>query len=54
MVGAFIGALIVRYTYADQIRAIDPDHTKATQGIFSTSPGRPRPASRRSMIWRIQ
>lgn len=39
MVGAFIGALIVRYTYADQIRAIDPDHTKATQGIFSTSPG---------------
>lgn len=38
-VGAFLGALIVRYTYADQIAAIDPDHTKATQGIFSTSPG---------------
>lgn len=38
-VGAFIGALIVRYAYSDQIRAIDPDHTKATQGIFSTSPG---------------
>lgn len=39
LVGAFLGALIVRYAYADQIRAIDPDHTKATQGIFSTSPG---------------
>lgn len=35
----FIGALIVRFAYADQINAIDPDHTKATQGIFSTSPG---------------
>ncbi len=38
-VGAFIGALIVRFAYADQINAIDPDHTKATQGIFATSPG---------------
>lgn len=39
VIGAFIGALIVRFAYADQIRAIDPGHTKATQGIFSTSPG---------------
>ena len=39
MVGALVGALIVRFVYADQIAAVDPGHTKATQGIFSTSPG---------------
>lgn len=38
VVGAFIGALIIRATYADLISAIDPGHTSATQGIFSTSP----------------
>ncbi|OBF30364.1 aquaporin [Mycobacterium sp. ACS1612] len=37
--GAFVGALIVRFVYADQIAVVDPGHTKATQGIFSTSPG---------------
>ncbi|HSE10846.1 MAG TPA: MIP/aquaporin family protein [Nocardioidaceae bacterium] len=37
--GAFVAALIVRYTYADLIATIDPDHTIATQGIFSTLPG---------------
>ncbi|MFT4043008.1 MAG: MIP/aquaporin family protein [Gordonia sp. (in: high G+C Gram-positive bacteria)] len=37
--GAFVGALIVRFTYADQIAKIDAAHTAATQGIFSTSPG---------------
>ncbi|MBA3781492.1 MAG: MIP family channel protein [Nocardioides sp.] len=37
--GAFIGALIVRATYADLIATVDPDHTIATQGIFSTLPG---------------
>ncbi|MCV7348077.1 MIP/aquaporin family protein [Mycolicibacterium rhodesiae] len=37
--GAFLGALIVRFVYADQIAAVDPGHTRATQGIFSTSPG---------------
>lgn len=37
--GAFIGALIVRFVYADQIAVIDPDFTRDTQGIFSTSPG---------------
>lgn len=39
LVGAFVAALIVRVTYADQIANVDPGHTKATQGIFSTSPG---------------
>ncbi|MEU0498763.1 MIP/aquaporin family protein [Mycobacterium sp. NPDC006124] len=39
MVGALVGAFIVRFVYADQIAAVDPGHTKATQGIFSTSPG---------------
>lgn len=37
--GAFVGALIVRFTYGDLIASVDPDHTKATQGIFSTLPG---------------
>ncbi len=36
--GAFVAALIVRFTYADFINAIDPNHTYTTQGIFSTSP----------------
>ena len=36
--GAFVGALLVRFNYGDLIRNLDPDHTKATQGIFSTSP----------------
>jgi glycerol uptake facilitator protein len=39
LVGAFIGALIVRFTYTDLINSIDPKHTIATQGIFSTLPG---------------
>ena len=38
-VGAFLGALIVRFTYSDLIASVDPDHTIATQGIFSTLPG---------------
>ncbi len=37
--GAFVAALIVRASYADLIGAVDPDHTIATQGIFSTLPG---------------
>lgn len=37
-VGAFVGALLVRFTYSDLIGNVDPNHTKATQGIFSTSP----------------
>jgi glycerol uptake facilitator protein len=38
VVGAFVAALIIRATYADLIGKIDPGHTYATQGIFSTSP----------------
>ena len=38
VLGAFVGALIVRFNYADLINKVDPQHTKATQGIFSTSP----------------
>ena len=38
VVGAFIGALIIRATYADLIGKMDPNHTYDTQGIFSTSP----------------
>ncbi|MFM8597838.1 MAG: MIP/aquaporin family protein [Mycobacterium sp.] len=36
--GAFIAALVVRFVYSDAINRVDPNHTKATQGIFSTSP----------------
>lgn len=39
LAGAFVAALIVRATYADLIGAVDPGHTIATQGIFSTLPG---------------
>jgi len=38
VLGAFVGALLVRVVYADAIRRVDAGHTKATQGIFSTSP----------------
>ncbi|MGN6130495.1 MAG: MIP/aquaporin family protein [Nocardioidaceae bacterium] len=37
--GAFVGALIVRWVYADAIATIDAHHTIQTQGIFSTLPG---------------
>lgn len=37
--GAFVAALLVRVVYADAIATVDPDHTIATQGIFSTLPG---------------
>lgn len=37
--GAFVGALLVRVVYADAIAGVDPGHTIATQGIFSTLPG---------------
>ncbi|WP_341242266.1 MIP family channel protein [uncultured Nocardioides sp.] len=37
--GAFAAALLVRVLYADAIATIDPEHTIATQGIFSTLPG---------------
>ena len=36
--GAFVAALLVRFNYSDLIHNVDPGHTKATQGIFSTSP----------------
>ncbi len=37
--GAFVAALLVRFVYADAIALVDPEHTIATQGIFSTLPG---------------
>jgi glycerol uptake facilitator protein len=37
--GAFVAALIVRFVYADLIAKVDPEHTIASQGIFSTLPG---------------
>lgn len=37
--GALVAALLVRWVYADAIALLDPEHTLATQGIFSTLPG---------------
>lgn len=37
--GAFVAAIIVRFTYADFINALDPEHTYASQGIFATQAG---------------
>ncbi|QJY44539.1 MIP/aquaporin family protein [Pseudonocardia broussonetiae] len=37
--GAFVAALIVRFVYSDLIAKVDPGHTIATQGIYSTLPG---------------
>lgn len=37
--GAFVAAALVRWVYADAIAVVDPEHTMATQGIFSTLPG---------------
>lgn len=37
--GAFVAAAIIRFVYADRIALVDPEHTIATQGIFSTLPG---------------
>ena len=37
--GAFVAAIIVRFVYADLIARIDPNHTIASQGIYSTLPG---------------
>ncbi|MBY9073997.1 aquaporin family protein [Nocardioides sp. WL0053] len=39
LAGAFAGAIVVRFTYGDLIASVDPGHTVATQGIFSTLPG---------------
>lgn len=37
--GAFVAALIVRFTYANFIDGVDAGHTYATQGIFATQSG---------------
>ncbi len=37
--GAFVAALLVRWNYSEVIADLDPGHTIATQGIFSTLPG---------------
>ena len=37
--GAFAGALVVRWNYTEVIAKFDPGHTIKSQGIFSTLPG---------------
>jgi len=37
--GAFLAAWVIRILYAQRINQVDPGHTIATQGVFSTLPG---------------
>src|SRR5882757_1275742 len=37
--GAFVGALLVRWNYTEVLHAADPHLTIKTQGVFSTLPG---------------
>ena len=37
--GAFVAALVVRWNYSEVLNKLDPGHTVASQGIFSTLPG---------------
>jgi glycerol uptake facilitator protein len=37
--GAFVAALLVRWNYTEVLSKVDPHHTTATQGVFSTLPG---------------
>lgn len=39
VLGAFVAALIVRWNYSEVLDKVDPHHTFATQGVFSTLPG---------------
>jgi glycerol uptake facilitator protein len=39
LAGAFVAAILVRFTYGEYIKAFDPDLGKASMGIFFTSPG---------------
>ncbi|MEO9324885.1 MIP/aquaporin family protein [Nocardioides sp. C4-1] len=39
LAGAFVAALIVRFTYGDFIKGFDPSLGKDSMGIFFTSPG---------------
>src|SRR5262245_25772206 len=37
--GAFVAALLVRWNFYEWFNLVDPGHTNATQGVYSTSPG---------------
>lgn len=39
IVGAFLGALLVRWNYTEVLAKVDPGHTLKTQTVFSTLPG---------------
>ena len=39
VLGAFVGALLVRWNYTEILAKVDPMHTFKTQGVFSTLPG---------------
>jgi glycerol uptake facilitator protein len=39
LLGAFVGALLVRWNYTEVLAKFDPGHTIKSQGVFSTLPG---------------
>jgi glycerol uptake facilitator protein len=39
VLGAFVGALLVRWDYTEVLAKVDPTHSLKTQGVFSTLPG---------------
>jgi glycerol uptake facilitator protein len=39
LLGAFVGALLVRWNYTETLAKVDPHHTFKTQFVFSTLPG---------------
>jgi glycerol uptake facilitator protein len=39
LAGAFIAALLIRWNFYEWFNMVDPGHTSATQGVYSTSPG---------------
>ena len=39
LLGAFIGALLVRWDYTETLAHVDPGHTIKTQTVFATLPG---------------
>jgi glycerol uptake facilitator protein len=39
LLGAFVAALVIRWNYTEWFGLVDPGHTYATQGVFSTSAG---------------
>ena len=51
ILGAFVAALIVRFTYGEAISAVDPGHTIATRGSSAPFPATVHSTSVRALRW---